>query len=139
MEERERLEEENERLQENEGRTGKQDKVADGKGNGKAGKVLSEEEIEERCEELREKLLKELERDEVEGTVGSGAAAGGGGDSTKGIKSYQVHELAEAKIEESERLRKALGITEDKETGEISSRDPRRRRHLPQQREWDRD
>lgn len=139
MEERERLEEENERLEENEGRTAKQDKAADGNGKGKAGKVLSEEEIEQRCEELREKLLKELERDEEEGTVGSGGAAGGGGGGRKGFKSYQVHELAEAKIEESERLRKALGITEDKETGEISSRDPRRRRQLPQQREWDRD
>jgi hypothetical protein len=37
------------------------------------------------------------------------------------LKSYQVHELAEAKIEESERLRRALGIREDRETGEISS------------------
>jgi hypothetical protein len=35
-----------------------------------------------------------------------------------------VHELAEAKIEESERLRKALGIREDRETGEISGRRP---------------
>lgn len=37
------------------------------------------------------------------------------------FKTYQVHELAEAKIEESERFKKALGIREDTETGEISS------------------
>lgn len=53
MEERERLEEENERI-EQEGK---------GKGEGE-GKVLSEEEIEERCEALRARLLKEMEEEE---------------------------------------------------------------------------
>jgi len=33
------------------------------------------------------------------------------------LKSHQVHELAKAKIEESERLRKALGISADYEEG----------------------
>lgn len=37
--------------------------------------------------------------------------------SGRALKSYQVHELAAAKIEESERLRKALGIREDYEEG----------------------
>lgn len=37
--------------------------------------------------------------------------------SSRGLKSHQVHELAAAKIEESERLRKALGIREDYEEG----------------------
>lgn len=106
FEERERLEELNEEIEE-------------GKGKGKDGdedrKILSEEEIDERCEELRAKLLKELEEDEASGRKGPGARE------KRQFKSYQVHELAEAKIEESERLRKALGIKEDKETGEISS------------------
>ncbi|RHZ58738.1 U2-type spliceosomal complex subunit CWC21 [Aspergillus thermomutatus] len=88
MEERERLEEENERIEE------------EGKG-----KVLSEEEIEERCEALR---ARDRERDLPP-------------RERRQFKSYQVHELAEAKIEESERLRKALGIRENGETGEISS------------------
>lgn len=125
MEERERLEEENERVEE------------DGKGKG-----LSEEEIEERCEALRARLLKEMEEEEKKGD-----AAGPDGERDEGrerrgwrrgprdrdrerdlpprerrqFKSYQVHELAEAKIEETERLRKALGIREDTQTGEISS------------------
>lgn len=33
------------------------------------------------------------------------------------FKPHQVHELAAAKIEESERLRKALGISQDYEEG----------------------
>ena len=35
----------------------------------------------------------------------------------RGLKAHQVHELAAAKIVESERLRKALGIREDYEEG----------------------
>ncbi len=68
------------------------------------GDVLSEEEIEERCEELRKKLVRDMER---------GDGRGGG----KELKSYQVHELAEAKVRESERLRRALGLKGD-ETGD---------------------
>ncbi|KAI9756966.1 MAG: hypothetical protein M4579_003624 [Chaenotheca gracillima] len=36
---------------------------------------------------------------------------------TKDLKPHQVHELAKAKIEESEKLRRALGIREDYEEG----------------------
>ncbi|KAI9892395.1 MAG: RNA-splicing factor [Vezdaea aestivalis] len=64
---------------------------------------VPEEEIEERTQTLREKLLKESERSKSR--------------SGKGLKPHQVHELAEAKIEESERLRKALGISKDYEEG----------------------
>ncbi|KAJ5826141.1 hypothetical protein N7474_003279 [Penicillium riverlandense] len=124
MEERERLEEENERIEEEQAKSKSKSK---GKGKGKeegeddadeGEKVLSEEEIDERCEALRQRLIKELEEDEA-----------GGAQRDKRpylpkdrrqLKSYQVHELAEAKIEESERLRKALGIREDRETGELS-------------------
>ncbi|KAF4239621.1 hypothetical protein CNMCM6457_008541 [Aspergillus fumigatiaffinis] len=129
MEERERLEEENERIEE------------EGKGKGE-GKVLSEEEIEERCEALRARLLKEMEEEESRrGDAGAGADGErdearehrawrrGPRDREREVpprerrqfKTYQVHELAEAKIEESERFKKALGIREDTETGEISS------------------
>lgn len=143
MEERERLEEENERVEEGlaRGKGGK--KVEDRKdgdeeeGEAKEdnddvdvrGRVLTEEEIEERCEALRAKLLKEMEDE----SSGSGARSRDGRGKMapprdrRQIKSYQVHELAEAKIEESERLRRALGIREDRETGEISSRRGERR------------
>ncbi|KAK2852127.1 hypothetical protein FQN49_005344 [Arthroderma sp. PD_2] len=96
---------------------------------------LSEEEIEERLDKLRTELTKELE-DEIAGKHRPGPSrearhrdhAGyepypsrghrkpnrpddkGGYNGRKQFKTYQVHEQAEAKIEESERLRKALGI-----------------------------
>ena len=35
----------------------------------------------------------------------------------RGLKSHQVHELAKAKIEESEKLRRAFGISKDYEEG----------------------
>ncbi len=66
---------------------------------------LDEDEIDKRCDKLRLELLKEM--------------GGGGGGSGKGkgknLKPHQVHDLAEAKIKESERLRKALGIKEGRE------------------------
>ncbi|KAI9802024.1 MAG: RNA-splicing factor [Sarcosagium campestre] len=63
---------------------------------------VDEEEIEVQTEALRRKLL-----------------ANGHGERTsaKGLKPHQVHELAEAKIKESEKLRKALGINKDYEEG----------------------
>lgn len=130
MEERERLEEENERVEEeleNEQKKGKgkgkkseedEGDKEEGETTGKAEtekRVLSDEEIDERCEAFRARLLRDLDDD----TSTSAAATQKPKD--KKFKAYQVHELAEAKIEESERLRKALGIREDGETGEISS------------------
>jgi hypothetical protein len=129
MEERERLEEESERIEED-----------GGKGEGK-GKGLSEEEIEERCEALRARLLREMEEEEKrKGDAGAGERDEGRERrgwkrgprdrererdlpprERRQFKSYQVHELAEAKIEETERFKKALGIREDTATGEISS------------------
>lgn len=69
---------------------------------------MEEEAVEEECEKLRTKLVEEMERGK--GRKG-GAAAGGR------LKSYQVHEMAEAKERESERLRRALGLKGD-ELGE---------------------
>ncbi|KAI7968719.1 hypothetical protein EIK77_005735 [Talaromyces pinophilus] len=110
LEERERLEEENEELE-------KEDKK----------KVLTEEEIDERCDALRAKLLKELEEGEKSGSAGDYRGRrqqqqqrGGQYEKDKRqLKSYQVHELAEAKIQESERLRKALGIKDDWEKKDV--------------------
>lgn len=68
---------------------------------------LDEEEIEAECEQLRVRLVEELER--------GGSRAKKGGDKDKGgrAKSYRVHELAEAKAKESEKLRRALGLRGD--------------------------
>lgn len=63
---------------------------------------VDESEIDAQTDALRKKLTVE---------------AKGNKSSGRGLKSHQVHELAAAKIEESERLRKALGIREDYEEG----------------------
>ena len=65
---------------------------------------VDEDSIDDQCDALRKKLTTEQAR-------------GGGGPSARGLKSHQVHELAKAKIEESERLRRALGISKDYEEG----------------------
>ncbi|KAG7114095.1 Pre-mRNA-splicing factor CWC21 like protein [Verticillium longisporum] len=69
---------------------------------------VDEEEIDKRCDELRQKLLAEME---------SKKNGRGGGPIRKGFKSHQVHEMADAKIKESERLRNALKISKDYEEG----------------------
>ena len=65
---------------------------------------VDEEEIESQTVALRKKL-----------TTGSPESGKNAGRSQ--LKPHQVHELAAAKIEESEKLRKALGIREDYEEG----------------------
>jgi cwf21 domain len=76
---------------------------------------LDEEEIEKRCDKLRTELLEEMDR----GGKRGGGRSGSGKEMQKGkgkaLKPHQVHELAEAKIKESERLRRALGIKEGRE------------------------
>lgn len=156
LEERERLEEENEQMllekERREASTGHidlapqgehADKNKDRDGDKNGNDILSEEEIEERCNALRQRLLTALEKGERDGRRDrgdrrngknddnrrfGGGSSGGSGDKwrngnggtdgrsfkeRKQYKSYQVHELAEAKMEETERLRKALGIKED--------------------------
>merc|ERR1712000_261302 len=63
-----------------------------------------EEEIEKRCDELREKLTAEMHKGKNSGP-------------RRNFKEHQVHEMADAKIKESERLRKALKISSDYEEG----------------------
>jgi hypothetical protein len=69
---------------------------------------VDEDKIDDECDRLREKLTKDMEREKQ--SKGPRRVDG------KGLKSYQVHELAEAKQRESERLRKALGL----KAGEIA-------------------
>ncbi|OMP84725.1 Pre-mRNA-splicing factor CWC21 [Diplodia seriata] len=68
---------------------------------------VDEDEIDDQCDALRKKLQKEAE------------SSGERLDKAKArnLKQHQVHELAAAKIEESEKLRKALGISKDYEEG----------------------
>lgn len=65
---------------------------------------VEEEEIESQTEALRKKLM--TGNDAIERTTGRAQ-----------FKPHQVHELAAAKIEESEKLRRVLGIREDYEEG----------------------
>jgi hypothetical protein len=84
---------------------------------------MGEEQIEEKCDELRKQLTERFEKDR-EREKNSGGARG------KGLKTYQVHELAEAKERESERLRRALGLKGDEASAEEHpmARQDRRRR-----------
>lgn len=66
---------------------------------------VDEDEIDDQCEALRRKL--DQERKDGRDL----------GPNAKRLKSHQVHDLAKAKAEESDRMRKALGISEDYEEG----------------------
>ena len=68
---------------------------------------VEEEEIDNQTEALRAKLIR------GEGDSGKGKKEG----RERQFKPHQVHELAEAKIVESEKLRKALGISKGYEEG----------------------
>ncbi|KAF1918140.1 cwf21 domain-containing protein [Ampelomyces quisqualis] len=66
---------------------------------------VDEDAIDDQCDALR----RQLDQERKDGKhVGASA---------KRLKAHQVHDLAKAKMEESERLRKALGISEDYEEG----------------------
>jgi len=64
---------------------------------------VDEDEIELQTEALRKKLQAELEK--------------GNAKDKKMLKMHQVHEMAEAKIKESDRFRSALGISKNYEEG----------------------
>lgn len=66
---------------------------------------VEEEEIDRRCDELRKKLLAEMNSRNKTNAP------------RKTFKEHQVHEMADAKIKESERLRRALKISSDYEEG----------------------
>lgn len=68
---------------------------------------IDDDEIDKRCDDLREKLLADAESESGERGTGS----------RRTFKEHQVHEMADAKIKESERLRRALRISSDYEEG----------------------
>jgi hypothetical protein len=73
---------------------------------------VDEDEIEKQCDELRKRLLDDMHQGRP-GPRRTGDAPRSG----KGLKMHQVHELADAKIKQSERLRQALKISRDYEEG----------------------
>ncbi|KAF2471268.1 pre-mRNA-splicing factor CWC21 [Lindgomyces ingoldianus] len=66
---------------------------------------VDEDDIDDQCDSLRKKLENERKQGKDFGP------------NARRLKQHQVHDLAKAKIEESERLRKALGISADYEEG----------------------
>ena len=78
---------------------------------------VEEDEIEKQTEELRGKLLEEREGKGGKGEREEGEGKDGRDGKRRQFKAHQVHEQAEAKIVESERLRRALGISKDYEEG----------------------
>ncbi|KAI0538484.1 cwf21-domain-containing protein [Xylaria digitata] len=67
---------------------------------------VEEDEIDRRCDALRKELQEKMNK-------AGGTSAG----PRRGLKAHQVHELADAKIKESERLRNALKISKDYQEG----------------------
>ncbi|KIV91012.1 hypothetical protein PV10_05604 [Exophiala mesophila] len=80
-------------------------------GNGKREK-LTEEDLDELVDKKRAELIADMERADKRGGRG-GRDRPGGNATGKNLKKYQVHELAEAKEKESEKLRRALGLKGD--------------------------
>nr|POF17532.1 pre-mrna-splicing factor cwc-21 [Quercus suber] len=78
----------------------------------------NEDDIEDQCDALRKKLEASQTR------AGNHAV----GSNAKGLKSHQVHELAKAKIEESDKFRRALGIDKEYEEGSHWKRQEERKK-----------
>jgi hypothetical protein len=78
---------------------------------------VDEDEIDDQCTALRKKLEAE-------------DAAGGNKANARGLKGHQVHDLAKAKIEETEKLRRAFGISKDYEEGSHWRRQDERRKEM---------
>ncbi|TGJ81673.1 hypothetical protein E0Z10_g7090 [Xylaria hypoxylon] len=68
---------------------------------------VEEDEIDRRCDALRKELQEKMNKPGGDGTSAP----------RRGLKAHQVHELADAKIKESERLRNALKISKNYEEG----------------------
>jgi len=69
---------------------------------------VDEDEIEKQCDDLRAKLLRQL---------ASGRNSSTKSGAMRAFKPGQTHEMADAKIKESDRLRRALRISNDYEEG----------------------
>jgi len=75
---------------------------------------VDEDEIDDQVEALRRKLTKEQNGEEKK--------------NARLLKTHQVHDLAEAKIKETEKIRKAFGISKDYEEGSHWKRQDERRK-----------
>jgi hypothetical protein len=90
---------------------------------------LDEDEVDAECEALRRKLSETAPPSGPRGRDGRSAGKGQAGTAgRKDIKSYDVHALAAAKIEETEKLRNAFGISKDYEEGGHWKRQEERKR-----------
>lgn len=94
---------------------------------------LDEDEVDAECDALRRKLSQESAAAAAAAPTGRRDARGGakaetGGAGRKDIKSYDVHALAAAKIEETEKVRSAFGISKDYEEGGHWKRQEEKRR-----------
>jgi hypothetical protein len=87
---------------------------------------VDEDEIDDQVDALRKKLTKEAER------------GGRSGGDARGLKAHQVHDLAEAKIQETERVRKAFGISKDYEEGSHWRRQEERKKEFEAKKEKER-
>nr|POF11548.1 pre-mrna-splicing factor cwc21 [Quercus suber] len=85
---------------------------------------LNEDDIEDQCDALRKKLESSRTR----------AGDKSVGPNAKALKSHQVHELAKAKIEESDKLRRALGIDKEYEEGSHWKRQEERKKDVERER-----
>jgi cwf21 domain len=81
---------------------------------------VDEDEIDEQVDKLRKKLEAGSRKDQSK--------------NARGLKAHQVHDLAKAKIEETERVRKAFGIGEDYEEGSHWRKQDERRKELEMKR-----
>ncbi|PWN47523.1 hypothetical protein IE53DRAFT_412980 [Violaceomyces palustris] len=91
------------------------------------GGEVREEEVEEKVQDLRSRLMKELER-ELEG--GRGTAKGPSTEEVKRLRPSDVHSLAQAKGLEEEKFKRALGVAEDYKEGDAFDRDLQERRRV---------
>lgn len=71
---------------------------------------------------MRKKLLAEMERGNMKRDA-------------RGLKSHQVHDLAEAKIKETDRFRSALGISKNYEEGSHWKRQEERQKEMAERAE----
>jgi len=74
---------------------------------------VDEDEIDDRCDELRKKLQADRKK---------------GGSTRREFKTHEVHNMADAKMKESERLRNALKISKDYTEGDHWRRQEERQR-----------
>jgi hypothetical protein len=83
---------------------------------------VDEDDIDDRVGEFRKKLEAEDAKNK-----------GRGGTDARGLKGYQVHDLAKAKMEETEKMRKAFKISDNYEEGSHWKRDEKKRQEAAAQ------